>query len=759
MFPLQSDRRTVLLGGLGALALLRTPAYAQGSARAPDSRIERLIAGMTLEEKAGQLTVVPAAQASAPATAVNPAAVAGTVEEQAQRVREGRLGSVFNGGSADWHRRMQRVAVEESRLKIPMLFGADVIHGFRTIFPVPLAEAASFDPDLAERTARAAAEEATAVGLAWNFAPMVDIARDARWGRGVEGAGEDVLLGKRFSAARVRGFQGKRGLADRQAMLATPKHLAAYGAAVAGLDYNTVDLSERTLRETYFPPFQAGFDAGALSTMASFNEINGVPAHGNPWLLRDVLRGEWGFEGFVVSDYTGDLEMIAHGFARDERDATRIAIMAGVDMSMASDLYAKHLPDLVRSGEVPMRVVDEAVRRVLLLKDRLGLFADPFNRLDPRHVERDDRPKNRPLARESARASVVMLRNDGVLPLPKRGRRIALVGPFAEGPHHLNGPWVLFGKPEYAVSIADAMRGVVGRENLTVTPGSEVEAPLPGGIDAAVAAARAADVVVMVLGEAERMSGEAQSRASITVPAAQQALAEAVSAVGKPMVVLLKNGRALVLEGAVASANAVLVTWFLGAETGTAIADLLFGDHSPSGRLPISFPHATGQAPYHYDHKRTGRPTVTNQPGEEFKARFREFLNDAAYPFGHGLTYGEFVYEGLEVAGGGRLSWDGEIRVAATVRNVGRRESTETVQLYVHDRVASVTRPVRELKGWERVTLRPGQSRRVSFTLRRADLQFVGLDLKWTAEPGMFDVWIAPNAQAGLKGEFELLRS
>lgn len=759
MFPVTSDRRTVLLGGLGTLALLRAPAYGQVPARPASGAIERLIASMTLEEKAGQLTILPAAQASAPATAANPASVPGSVEEQAHRVREGRLGAVFNGGSADWHRRMQRVAVEESRLKIPMLFGADVIHGFRTIFPVPLGEAASFDPDLAERTARAAAEEATAAGLQWNFAPMVDIARDSRWGRIVEGAGEDVLLGKRFAAARVRGFQGKRGLADRQAMLATPKHLAAYGAAEAGLDYNTVDVSERTLRETYFPPFQAGFEAGALSTMASFNEINGVPAHGNPWLLRDVLRGEWGFDGFVVSDYTGDQEMIAHGFAHDERDAARIAILAGVDMSMASDLYAKHLPDLVRSGDVPERVVDEALRRVLLLKERLGLFADPFNRLHPRHAERDDRPKHRPLARESARASVVMLKNDGVLPLPKRGKRIALIGPFAEGPHHLNGPWVLFGKPEYAVSIADAMRGVVGRENLTVVAGSEVEAPVPGGIEAAVAAARAADIVVMVVGEAERMSGEANSRASITVPAAQQALADAVAAVGKPVVVLLKNGRALTLDGGVARANAILVTWFLGAETGTAIADLLFGDHSPSGRLPISFPHATGQSPYHYDRKRTGRPTVTNQPGEEFKTRFREFLNNAAYPFGHGLTYGNFVYEALEVAEGGRLPWDGTLRVAATVRNTGAREATEVAQLYVHDRVASVTRPVRELKGWERVTLRPGQSRRVVFTLRRADLQFVGRDLKWVAEPGMFDVWIAPNAEAGLKGEFELLRA
>lgn len=757
MIEMRPDRRTVLAGGLGTLALLRAPAFAQVPA---GERIERLIAQMTPEEKAGQLTILPAAQASEAALAANPTAARGAEQEQTERVRRGTLGAVFNSGSADWHRRMQRVAVEESRLNIPMLFGADVIHGFRTIFPVPLAEAASFDAELCERTARAAAEEATSAGLHWNFAPMVDVARDARWGRGVEGAGEDVLLGRRLSAARVRGFQGRRGLADRQAMLATPKHLAAYGAAQAGLDYNTVDISERTLRETYFPPFQAGFEAGALATMASFNEINGVPAHGNPWLLKDVLRDEWGFKGFVVSDYTGDQELIAHGFATDERDATRVAILAGVDMSMASDLYVKHLPDLLRSGEVPAAVVDASLRRVLLVKERLGLFDDPYRRHQPRHAERDDRPKNRPLARESARRSVVMLKNDGVLPLRKRGQRIALIGPFAEGPHHLNGPWVLFGKPEYCVSIADGMRRAMGSAGeLTVTPGSAVDAPLPGGVEAAVAAARGADVAVLVLGEAERMSGEAQSRAVITVPAAQQALAEAVAATGKPTVVLLKNGRALVLEGAVGQARAVLVTWFLGAETGTAIADLLFGDHSPSGRLPISFPHATGQSPYHYDHKRTGRPTVTNQPGEEYKTRFREFTNTAAYPFGHGLTYGDVGYEGLSVSGGGRLTWGGEIRVEATVRNRGARAADELVQLYIHDRTASMTRPVRELKDWTRVTLRPGESRRVGFTLRRDDLRFVGLDMKWLAEPGMFDVWIAPNAEAGLKGEFELLRA
>lgn len=711
---------------------------------------------MSLEEKAGQLSIFAAAQANAPATAANPSAVAGTVEEQAQAVRDGAVGALFNGSDAGWHRRMQEVAVSESRLKIPLLFAADVIHGFRTIFPVPLAEAASFDPMLAERTARAAAIEATAAGIAWNFAPMVDVSRDARWGRGVEGAGEDVLLGNRFATARVKGFQGDRGLADRQAMLATPKHFAAYGAAAGGLDYNSVDVSERSLREIYFPPFQAAFEAGALATMASFNDVNGIPAHANSWLLKDILRGEWGFEGFVVSDYTGDFELIAHGFAADEREAAKLAFLAGVDMSMVSGLYNKYLPDLVRAGEVPEADVDATVARVLDMKRRLGLFDDPFGRMDPEVSEKDDRPSHRPLAREAARRSIVMLRNEGLLPLPKSGRKIALIGPFAQGPGHLNGPWVLFGDPKYAVSIEQGLRGALDDASLDVVRGCDAEASIPGGIEAAVAAARAADVVILAIGEGERMSGEAQSRVEISIPAPQQALAEAVAATGKPIVTILKNGRALVLEGAVAKSEALLVAWFLGVETGNGIADILFGDHGPSGRLPVSFPQSTGQSPYYYDHKITGRPTLTNRSGEEFKTRYREALNAAAYPFGHGLTYGEIEYAELDV-GGGTLRWDGALEISATVRNIGAREATELVQLYIRDRSASVTRPIRQLKDFRHVTLAPGSSGRVAFTLKRKDLLFIGRDQRWTVEPGTFDVWIAPCAEGGIAGSFELV--
>lgn len=733
------------------------PDLPRGAQAGTPEGIEALIAAMTLEEKAGQLTIMPAALAPSLANAANPEAISGTPSQQEQAVREGRLGGVFNGDSADWHRRMQHVAVHESRLGIPLLFAADVIHGFRTIFPVPLAEAAAFDPELARRTARAAAEEATAVGLAWNFAPMVDVSRDARWGRGVEGAGEDVLLGSLLAAARVEGFQGAR-LDDADAMLATPKHLAAYGAAAGGLDYAGADVSERTLREVYFPPFQSAFGAGALSTMAAFNDVAGVPCHANSWLMKDVLRGEWDFEGFVVSDYTGDFELIAHGLAEDERDAARLAFAGGVDMSMSSALYARFLPDLVRAGEVDEAEVDASVRRVLKLKAALGLFEDPFNRLAPARTEKGHAPTHRELAREAARKSLVLLKNEGgLLPLA-RSAKIALIGPFAAGHDHLNGPWVLFGDPRQATSVEDGLRAAMADpQALTVAAGCAAEAEIAGGIDEAVSAARAADVVVLVVGEGERMSGEAQSRLDIGLPEPQRALVEAVRAVGKPTVLILKCGRAMTLDPASEASKALLVAWFLGVETGGALADVLFGDHAPSGRLPVSFPRHVAQSPFHYDRKITGRPPLSLQHGEEFKARYRESLNLSAWPFGHGLTYGDVAYADLD-AGAGRMAWDGSLEVAATIKNRGAREAEELVQLYIHDRAASVTRPIRQLKGFKRVTLAPGASERVAFTLTRADLTFVGPDLTWIAEPGRFTVWIAPSAETGVEGEFELLK-
>ncbi|WP_267435846.1 glycoside hydrolase family 3 N-terminal domain-containing protein [Sphingomonas sp. GM_Shp_1] len=756
MSDIRISRRAALLGAGAVAAWAASPAralLARGDGTALSPAIEATLAKMTLEEKAGQLQLNAAAWGGGIATALNPPSNGPSFEGQIADAVAGKLTGVFNGNGAEMARRMQGAVMRDSRLKIPLIFAADVIHGHRTIFPVPVAEAASFEPDLAMRTARMAAFEAAAAGIDWTFCPMVDIARDQRWGRTVEGAGEDVLLGNLFAAARVKGFQGEDLSAD-DAVMACIKHIAAYGAGESGLDYNIVDLSERTLREVYLPPYKAGFQAGAMSGMASFNEIDGIPSTANPWLMKQLLRDEWKFPGIVVSDYTGDEEMIAAGFAKDGKDAARLAFLAGVDMSMQSNLYAEHLPALVREGAVPQEVLDRSVRRVLAVKQMLGLFDDPFRRIDRKREKARSRTKAAiALSREAAQKAMVLLKNDGdLLPLDKN-RRIALIGPFASGQHDLNGPWVVYGDNNQAIDLATGLRDA-GARNVTVTPGSGVEQPLPGGIEAAVAAAQAADVVVLAIGESETMSGEAQSRTSITVPTPQMELAEAVAKTGKPVVVLLKNGRGLALEGAVRDAPAILVTWFLGSETGHAIADILFGAVGPSGRLPLSFPHESGQEPYYYAHKATGRPAPEG-PRVPYKTQWRTAPHAALYPFGHGLTYGAVRYGAAEVPA--TLAWDGRITVSATVTNTGKRACEELVQLYIRDRVASITRPVRELKAFRKVALTPGQSEKVSFTLTRAQLEFLGRDLRPTVEPGLFDAWIAPSAQAeGAHGTFEL---
>ncbi|KTF69149.1 glycoside hydrolase family 3 N-terminal domain-containing protein [Sphingomonas sp. HT-1] len=755
------SRRAALLGAGAMAAWMHSPAKAmlmEAAALPVPAFIDALVAKMTIAEKAGQLTIMPSAWGGSAATALNPPTNGPSFEAQLEEVRQGRITGVFNGNGAEMARRMQGAAMQ-SRLKIPLIFAADVIHGHRTIFPIPLGEVASFEPDLAERTARMAAFEAAASGIDWTFAPMVDIARDQRWGRGMEGAGEDVLLGEMFGAARVRGFQGK-DLTSAEAVLACAKHFAAYGAAEAGLDYNTVDISERTLREVYLPPFKAALNAGVLSFMASFNEIAGIPSTGNPWLMRTLLREQWGFQGLVVSDYTGDMELIDHGFAADARDAAKIAFLAGVDMSMTSGFYRDHLPDLVAKGEVDEALVDASVRRVLALKARLGLFDNPFRRIDRKREQARTRTRTAiDLARESGRKSIVLLKNDGdLLPLPRAGKKIAIIGPFAAGAHDLVGPWVVYGDDTHAVDLASGVKAAVQDSSLvTIVEGSGVETAIGGGIEAAVAAARAADVVLLAIGESQNMSGEAQSRAEIVLPAPQQALAEAVAATGKPVVVVLKNGRALALEGAVRDAPAILVTWFLGSETGNAIADVLFGAYSPSGRLPCSFPRSPGQQPYHYAHKPTGRPNPSDEKLEPYKAHYRGIPNSALFPFGHGLTYGRIDYADLQVAP--QMGWDGELLVSATITNRGSRTAEEVVQLYIHDVTASVTRPVRELKAFRKLRLEAGKSERVTFRIRREQLQFIGRDNVPVAEPGRFDLWIAPSAEGtGLKGSFELLK-
>ena len=754
MTQTHATRRLLLKGSVALAALgVVSPAAAARRLLRKDPFIESLIGKMTLEEKAGQLTLMPGLGVGNLANPGLGADVAPT--RLIEDAKKGQVTGFFNYYDLGACLALQKAAVEESRLKIPLIFAGDVIHGVRVAYPVPLGESASFDADLCQRTARAAAIEATALGVQWTFAPMVDVARDQRWGRVVESSGEDKWLTSYLGEARVRGFQGP-DLRAEDSLLSCPKHFAAYGAVQGGMDYNAADIPETTLREVHLPPFKSCFDAGALTTMASFNDIGGVPATGNRHLLTEILRDEWGFGGLVVSDFTGDKELVAHGYATDDADAVVKALTAGCDMSMSSALYRKHIPELVRSGRLSVRVVDEAVRRVLRVKKALGLFENPFRSLSRARAQtHGSRPEFRVLAREAGRKSIVLLKNEGgLLPLPKTGKSIALIGPFVADRASALGPWMLVGDIKSAVTLEDGVRGALGPDaRLTITAGSDVEKALPGGVDAAVAAAKAADVVVLYLGERVDMSGEAASRVDITIPAAQQELAEAVAAVGKPMVVLLKNGRALELSGAVKDAPAVLCTWFLGSESGNAIADVMFGDFSPQGRLPVSFPQRSGQQPFYYDHRSTGRP----QRGATgaFKSRYREASNTALYPFGHGLGYSAVEY-GPTTVSQPTLAKTGSIKVTATLRNTGQRPQHEVAQLYIHDVVASLVQPVRALTGIKHVDLAPGQSATVEFTLTARDLAFVKPDLSTAAEPGAFDVWISPSSASGTSASFTL---
>jgi len=750
------SRRSFLKGAsAAAIAAVVVPARAWAQNVLPsDPLIERLIAGMTIEEKAGQLSIY-SDPVRTEGPAINPEANRQSLDQLKGEIAAGRLTGLFNGIGVAGGRELQRIAVTQSRTKIPMIFAADTIHGMKTTFPVPLAEASSFDPDLCRRTARAAAVEASAKGIHWVFAPMVDVARDQRWGRVVEGSGEDTYLGMILAQARVDGFQNG-DLRNNDSVLACPKHFAAYGAVMGGQDYNTVDIPETTLRETHLPAFKACFDTGALSTMSSFNDIAGVPSTGNHHLLTDILRGEWGFRGLVVSDYTSDEEMILHGFAADGPDAAAKAITAGCDISMQSGLYIKHLPDLVKSGRVKMEVVDTAVRRVLGVKRALGLFENPYRSLDAVREKRDVRRADAiALARECARKSIVLLKNDGdLLPLPKSGKAIALIGPCISDKNDYPGPWANFPDVQSCVTMEEGFRAALGTKGvLHLARGSDYEKPLEGGISAAIAAAQASDIIVLVIGESAGMSGEAQSRTDIVIPAPQMALAEALAATGKPMVVLLRHGRALALTGAVRNAPAIMATWFLGSETGNAVADIVFGDHAPQGRLPVSFPQASGQEPFFYNHRITGRPQLTDDA--MWKSRYREVTNAALYPFGHGLTYSTSSYSQTQVSTP-TLSGDQVLTVSATVTNTGTRPMHEVAQLYIHDRVASMTQPVRSLKGFKHLDLKPGKSATVEFTLTRDDLAFVHPDMTRSAEPGLFDVWIAPSSVGGTPATFTL---
>lgn len=750
--PMILDRRDLMLRTLGgALSLAISP---RALAADEVARVDALIAKMTIEEKAGQMTCL--ADSFRPFNPPNPQVGIQDEKRLSDEVRKGRVGCLFNGIGVVGARRAQDIAVKGSRLGIPLLFAGDIIHGLKTIFPVPLGESSCFDPQMVERTARAMAIEATAAGLHLTFAPMVDVARDQRWGRVVEGAGEDVTLTGMLSAARIRGFQG-RDLRRDDSLLACPKHFAAYGAVAAGLEYGNVDISEETLRETHLPPFGQAFAAGALTTMAAFNEINGVPATADSELLTDILRGEMKFRGFVFSDYTADEELVAHGFAEDARDAARLAILAGVDMSMQSGLYIRYLPDLVKSGAVPMETVDVAVRRILYVKAAMGLFDNPYRSLDEAAEKtRIATPAHQALARESAARSIILLKNEDVLPIdPAKGQKIALIGPFAEDKANLYGPWAFYGDPDKGVDIATGLRAALPDPSLlSVTRGSDISGAIDGGIAKAVEAAKAADIVLLAIGESQAMSGEAQSRTMIEIPAAQQALADAVVATGKPVAVLLRHGRSLAIHDGVANAGAILATWFLGSEAGNAIADILLGKVDPSAKLPVSFPWESGQEPFYYDRKSTGRPMVDNG-STEYKARYATTDNSARFPFGHGLSYTDFELDQLKLSDDA-LRWDAAIEITARLTNKGNRKGSEVVQLYIRDRVASRTRPIRELKRMARITLSPGESRLVRFSLSRTDLEFVGARSQRIAEPGLFDLWVGQSSVGGLHAQFTL---
>jgi beta-glucosidase len=699
------------------------------AAQAPlERRIDSLLARMTLEEKVGQLNLPSVFGPVSPA--------------QVDLVRKGLVGGFLNVDGAQAARDIQRVAMEQSRLHIPLLLGLDVIHGYRTIFPIPLAEAGTWDPEIAEATARSAAREARAAGVNWTFAPMVDIARDPRWGRIAEGSGEDPYLGSLMAAARVRGFQ--------TSILATAKHFAAYGGAEAGREYNTVDVSERTLRDIYLPPFKAAVDAGAGSIMSAFNEIAGIPSSANPWLTNTVLRGEWGFDGLVVSDWTSIAELIPHGIAATRADAGRLALAAGVDMDMVSQIYLDSLPALVQSGRVPIAQVDSAVRRILREKLRLGLFEDPN-----RGVMATPPPLDRELARRVARESIVLLRNEGgLLPLGTNAKTIAVIGPLAADSAAPLGPWHTRGQPGDVVSVLTAIRERAGAGATVLhAAGTGLTDADTSGIAAAVALARRADVTVLVVGEPDSMSGEASSRARLDLPGVQERLQQAVVATGKPVVLVLMNGRPLILSWAAEHVPAIVETWFLGIETGHAVADVLFGDVNPSGRLPVSFPRTVGQIPIYYNAKNTGRPAVA---GQHFTSKYLDVPNSPLFPFGYGLSYTSFGYRDLRLRAA-RLGPADTLVITVTVANTGTRAGTEVAQLYVRDDVGSVTRPVRELKGFQRVALAPGETRSVEFRVPVRSLAFWDAAMKFVVEPGTFHVFVGSNSTAELDAGFEVV--
>lgn len=719
---------------------------------AMDKFIADLMAKMTLEEKIGQLSLLTSDWDS-----TGPTMRQGYQDD----IRSGRIGSIFNAFTAKYTRELQQLAVENTRLKIPLLFGYDVIHGHRTIFPISLGEAASWDLHTIEKAARVSAIEASAEGIHWTFAPMVDVARDPRWGRISEGAGEDVYLGSRIATARIRGYQGD-DLKRTDTVLATAKHFAAYGAAQAGRDYHTVDISERTLRDVYLPPFKAAVDAGAATFMTSFNEYDGVPASGSHYLLTEVLREKWGFKGFVVTDYTSINEMVAHGYSADLKQAGEQAINAGVDMDLQGAVFMDHLAKSVAEGKVDMARVDQAVKSILEMKYRLGLFEDPYRYSDEaREKATIYKPAFLEAARDMARRSIVLLKNkDNSLPLTASARSVAVIGPLGDSKEDMIGSWAAAGdRKTRPVTVLEGLRARAPKgATVTYAKGAGYgleDANNRSGFAEAIALAQKSDVIVAAMGERWDMTGEAASRTSLDLPGAQQALLEELKKTGKPIILVLMSGRPNSIEWADANVDAILEAWYPGTMGGHAIADVLYGDYNPSGKLPVTFPRNVGQVPIHYDMKNTGRPINPAKPDEKYVSRYLDTPNSPLYPFGYGLSYTSFAYSPV-MLDRTRIRPGERLTASVTVTNNGPRDGEEVVQLYVRDHIGSVTRPVKELKGFDKIMLKRGEARTVRFTLTDADLAFTRADMSWGAEPGQFSLWIGPSSAEGSQAEFEL---
>ncbi|EYA46142.1 glycosyl hydrolase family 3 C-terminal domain protein [Bacteroides fragilis str. 3719 T6] len=748
-----------------SLVVVAAGLQAQKAPRDMDRFIDQLMKKMTLEEKIGQLNL--------PVTGEITTGQAKS-SDVAKRIRNGEVGGLFNLKGVERIREVQRQAVEESRLGIPLLFGMDVIHGYETIFPIPLGLSCTWDMKAIEESARIAAVEASADGISWTFSPMVDVSRDPRWGRVSEGNGEDPFLGAAIARAMIRGYQGK-DMSRNDEIMACVKHFALYGASEAGRDYNTVDMSRQRMFNEYMLPYQAAVEAGVGSVMASFNEVDGVPATGSKWLMTDVLRKQWGFDGFVVTDYTGINEMIDHGMGNQQTVAA-LALNAGVDMDMVSDAFSGTLKKSVEEGKVSAAAIDAACRRILEAKYKLGLFDNPYKYCDVNRPKKQIFTKeHRAIARKTASESFVLLKNEGVLPLSKKGT-IAVVGPLANTRSNMPGTWSVAAVLDNAPSLVEGLREVVGdRAKVVTAKGSnligdadyEKRATMFGRelhrdnrtdrelLDEALKVAAGADVIVAALGESSEMSGESSSRTNLEMPDVQRALLQELLKTGKPVVLVLFTGRPLVLTWEEEHVPAILNVWFGGSEAAYAISDVLFGDVNPSGKLTATFPQNVGQIPLFYNHKNTGRPLQEGRWFEKFRSNYLDVSNEPLYPFGYGLSYTTFVYSDIHLSST-EMSADGELTATVTVTNTGSRDGAEVVQLYIRDLVGSVTRPVKELKGFEKIFLKAGESRKVSFSITPELLKFYNYDLQFVCEPGDFDVMIGGNSRDVKKARFLL---